>query len=91
MNEKKEIHYYILFETYTQGMALHELLRGNGIRSRVAPAPRAIQGKLGCGMSLLILEEDIEAVRACIEEHKPDYYDIVPLENQINPNRHKFC
>ena len=46
MSEKKEIHYYVLFETYTQGMALHELLRGNGIRSRVAPAPRAIQGKL---------------------------------------------
>ena len=91
MSEKKDIHYYILFKTYTQGMALHELLRGNGIRSRVAPAPRSIQGELGCGMSLLIMPEDIDAVRKCIEEHNAEYHDIVPLENQINPNRHKFC
>ena len=72
-------------------MALHELLRGNGIRSRISPAPRSIQGELGCGMSLLIMAEDIDAVRRCIEENNAEYHDIVPLENQINPNRHKFC
>ncbi|MBQ1959466.1 MAG: DUF3343 domain-containing protein [Firmicutes bacterium] len=91
MSDKKEINYYVLFKTYTQGMALHELLRGNGIRSRISPAPRSIQGELGCGMSLLILEEDIDAVRRCIAEHNAEYHDIVPLENQINPNRHRFC
>ena len=90
-NDKKEINYYVLFKTYTQGMALHELLRGNGIRSRVAPAPRSIQGELGCGMALLILEDDIDAVRRCIEENDAAYHDIVALECQINPNRHKFC
>lgn len=91
MAQKKEINYYILFRTYTQGMALHELLRGNDIHSRVAPAPRDIQGELGCGMSLLIKEEEIEAARKCIEDNNAEYYDIVGIECQINPDRHKFC
>ena len=91
MAEQKKLHYYVLFKTYTQGMMLHELLKKDGIKSRIAPAPRAIQGELGCGMSLLIMAEDIDAVRRCIEENNAEYHDIVPLENQINPNRHKFC
>ncbi len=91
MAENAKINYYILFETYTQGMMLQDQLKKDGIKSRIAPAPRSIQGELGCGMSLLIMPEDLEAVRACIEKNQAEYYDIVPLECQINPNRHKFC
>lgn len=91
MTQEKKIHYYILFETYTQGMILQDLLKKDGIKSRIAPAPRSIQGELGCGMSLLIMPEDVDAVRACIARNQAEYYDIVPLESQINPNRNKFC
>ena len=87
----ENVQYYILFETYTQGMQLYEMLRGAGIASRIAPAPRAIQGKLGCGMSLLVQPEQIDDVRTFVEVNKPEYYDIVPLECQINPRRNKFC
>lgn len=88
---EEKIQYYILFETYTQGMQLYEQLRGAGITSRIAPAPRQIQGKLGCGMSLLVQPEEIDAVREFVKENQSEYYDIVPLACQINPRRNKFC
>lgn len=70
---------------------MQDLLKGEKIPSRIAPAPRSIQGELGCGMSLLIQPENIEAVKACIEKNNAKYYDIVPLPCQINPRRNKFC
>ena len=86
-----EINYYILFSTYTQGMALKEIFRKEGIPCRIAPAPRSIQGELGCGMSLLLKSEDIDAARACIAANGAEYYDIVPLACQIRPDRNRFC
>jgi ribosomal protein S12 methylthiotransferase accessory factor YcaO len=86
-----ELSYYILFHNYTQGLALHELLRGEGLKARIAPTPRSIQGELSCGMSLLVREADIAAVRECIERHHAEHHSIVELPCQINPNRGKFC
>lgn len=83
--------YYILFANHEQGLYLHELLDGAGIPNRIAPAPRAIQGKLSCGISLMLEPEDVEAARACIEEKQADYYDIVPLEGQLQSRRDKYC
>ena len=34
--------YYVLFKIYEHGMALHDLLLKDGIKHRIAPAPRAI-------------------------------------------------
>ena len=63
-----------------------------GTRSnRIAPAPRAIQGKLTCGISLLIEPEDIDAARACIEENKAPHYAIASLAGQIQSHRDKYC
>ena len=86
-----DIRYYILFENYEQGLALHDLLTAHGFKNRIAPAPRAIQGKLSCGMSLLIEPEHLEAARSCIAEHNAEFYDIVPLEGQIKSHRDKYC
>lgn len=83
--------YYILFANYTQGMMLQDLLRGEGFSPRISPTPRSIQGELGCGMSLLIKEEEIEEVRKTLDRLKPEYHSIVELENQINPNRNRYC
>ncbi|MBQ7801105.1 MAG: DUF3343 domain-containing protein [Oscillospiraceae bacterium] len=85
------VRWYILFRNYEQGLALHDLLDRHDIKNRIAPAPRAIQGKLSCGMSLLIEPEQLDAVRACIEENGAEYYDIVPLEGQIKSHRDKYC
>ena len=87
----ERLNYYILFATYTQGMALKDLLTANRIPCRIAPAPRSIQGELGCGMSLLLQPEDIDAARDCIRIHQAEYYDIVALPCQINPKRNRFC
>jgi 23S rRNA C2498 (ribose-2'-O)-methylase RlmM len=83
--------WYILFANYEQGLALHDLLDRNNIRNRIAPAPRAIQGDLTCGISLMIEEADIDDARACIEEHHAEHHAIVPLAGQIKPHRDKYC
>lgn len=86
-----DVRWYILFRNYEQGLALHDLLDRHDIKNRIAPAPRAIQGKLSCGMSLLIEPAHIDAARACIAENEAEYYDIVPLEGQIKSHRDKYC
>lgn len=86
-----ELRYYILFANYEHGLALRDLLLKDGIKNRIAPAPRAIQGKLSCGMSLLLEPADVEAAKACIERNKAEYYDIVPLAGQIKSHRDKYC
>ena len=85
------LRYYILFANYEQGLALHDLLDAEDIPNRIAPAPRAIQGKLSCGMSLLLEPEWVEAARDCIRRHQAAYYDIVPLEGQNQSRRDRYC
>ncbi len=89
--DSPELNYYILFANYTQGLALHDLLKSQGLRARIAPTPRSIQGELSCGMSLLVLPEDIEAVRECIFRHHAAHHSIVELPCQIRPGRNRFC
>ena len=92
MEEKnKHIRYYILFDNHTQGMMLHELLDKQGLPNRIAPAPRDTDGKAACGMALLIHPDDIHAVRTCIEENHAEYVNIVPLENQLQKKRDRYC
>ena len=89
--ESPQLNYYILFANYTQGLALQDLLKSQGLRARIAPTPRSIQGELSCGMSLLVLPEDIVAVRECIREHNAAHHSIVELPCQIRPGRNRFC
>ena len=86
-----DLRWYILFVNYEQGLALRDMLLKHGIKNRIAPAPRAIQGELSCGMSLLIEPEELEAARFCIAENNAEYYDIVPLEGQIKARRDQYC
>ena len=86
-----EINYYILFANYTQGLALQDLLKAEGLKARISPTPRSVQGEMSCGMSLLVLPEDIDAVRACIARHNAPYHSIVSLPCQIRPGRGRFC
>ncbi|MBQ4361533.1 MAG: DUF3343 domain-containing protein [Lachnospiraceae bacterium] len=90
-SDGQNVRYYILFDNYTHGFALQAILKEEGIKNRIAPAPRAIQGDLTCGMSLLIEPEDLPEVERVIEERKPIYHAIRPLAGQINPRRDKYC
>ena len=90
-SEKMKLRYYILFANYEQGLALRDLLLKDNIPNRIAPAPRAIQGDLSCGMSLLIEPEYIDQARNCIEAHQAPYHRIASLEGQIQSHRDRYC
>ncbi len=90
MNESR-LRWYILFANYEQGLALRDLLLADGVPNRIAPAPRAIQGELSCGMSLLLEPENLEAAKASIRKHQAPYHSIVPLEDQIRSHRDRYC
>ena len=85
------IRYYILFENYEQGLALHELLDEAGVTNRIAPAPAAARGKLCCGMSLLVEADMIERARDVMRRKEAAYHSVVPLENQLQPRRDRYC
>ena len=87
----RDTRYYILFQIYEHGMALHDLMLQDGIKHRIAPAPRAIQGKLSCGMSIMLEPDYREAAKECIEKNQAEYYDIVPLDGQLKSQRDKYC
>ncbi len=82
--------FYILVKSATDGMALFEFLKDRGCRTRIAPVPRGLTAC--CGMSLLVTQEDMEQVRACIDEpESPGYERIVEMENHIDPHRDRYC
>ena len=86
-----DLRWYILFVNFEQGLALRDLLLKAGHKNRIAPAPRAIQGELSCGMSLLIEDGDIESALSCIVENRGEYHSIVPLAGQMRSHRDKYC
>ena len=88
---ENELNYYILFANYTQGLALQEMLRQENLPARIAPTPRSIQGELSCGMSLLVKQEHISAIRAFLERTGAEYHSIVEMPCQIRPRRDRFC
>lgn len=85
------VRYYVLFANYEQGLRLHDILDSAGVKNRIAPAPRSIQGELSCGMSLLIEQEYIDEARAEIASSGAEYYSITPLSGQIKSHRDKYC
>ena len=85
------LRYYILFDNYEQGLALRDILLRDKVPNRIAPAPRAIQEDLSCGMSLLIEPEHIDEARRSIEANHADYHRIASLEGQIQSRRDQYC
>lgn len=90
-DRKGSLRYYILFANYEQGLGAHALLDEAEIENRIAPAPRALQGELSCGISLMLRPEHADAARACLDAHGAAYHDILPLENQLLSHRDKYC
>jgi len=81
--------YYILFHNHTDGMALYQYIRKNGAAARICPVPRAVSEC--CGMSLLVLPEDIEPVCRLVDESGVPVIGIAELPRNINPNRDRYC
>ena len=85
----KEIQHYVLFPNHDSGMRLHRELKKLGVRAVIAPTPRTLSKC--CGISLLIKEEDVETVRACVEEKQIEILGIEELEKDVNANRDRYC
>ena len=85
------LRYYILFDNYEQGLALHDRLDRAGLKNRIAPAPRALEGAAACGMALLVEPEEIQAVRSLIAETDAPYHSIQALADQLRSHRDRYC
>ena len=80
---------YVLFSSHTDAMELYGLVRGNGLGARISTTPR--QARSSCGVALLIDCDDALSVDAIASGGAIPVEGIVPLPNQINPNRDVYC
>lgn len=83
------IQHYVLFPNHDNGMRLYKELKVQGVKATIAPTPRA--ASKCCGISLLVKEADLEAVKSCIEEHDIEILGIAEIEKDVNPNRDRYC
>ena len=80
---------YVLFSSHTDAMQLYELSRAEGLKVRISTTPR--QARSSCGVALLTDCDDAVAVRETALANNVPFENIVPLPNQINPNRDVYC
>lgn len=81
-------HYYILFNVHTDGLAMYRAVKKAGMYAQISPTPRELS--VCCGISLLIHEEDIEAIRALAAEQSLEYAGIEGVDNEFNNQRHHY-
>lgn len=80
---------YVLFDGYTDALALYQAARDAGISARVSPTPR--QARSECGSSLLIECADRARMEELAVRQGLAFQRIVELERQIDPARDRFC
>lgn len=81
-------HYYILFNTHTDGLAMYHAIKAAGMYAQISPTPRELS--VCCGISLLIHEEGVEAIRQLAGEQELQYIGIEGLNNEFNNQRHRY-
>jgi len=74
----KELRFYVLFPSHTEGMKLDSVLRKNGIKHTIVPTPRQLS--VSCGISIMYKEEDGDRVRKLIEENRVNILGMESLE-----------
>lgn len=81
--------WYVLVRSHTEGLGLYRQLRGAGFPVRIAPVPHGLQAC--CGMSVLVGEAEVDAVRAFMDRENCPYEDVVRVERAIDAGRDRFC
>ena len=74
----KELRFYVLFPSHTEGMKLDSVLRKKGIKHTIVPTPRQLS--VSCGIAIMYNEEDGEKITRLIEENKVNILGIKSLE-----------
>ena len=81
-------HYYVLFNNHTESMAMYQSLKSKGLNVRISPTPRELS--VCCGVSLLVLEEDVERIKDIASEENLKYISIEGLNNTFDNTRHRY-
>ncbi len=81
--------HYVLFPNHDNAMRLYKELKALGVRATIAPTPRVLS--TCCGVSLLVREEDVDTIKACVKEHGIEVLKFEAIEKDINPVRDKYC
>ena len=79
----------MLFASHTDAMQLYELARKAHLGVRISTTPR--QARACCGVALLVSCDEAAEVEAAARNAGVPFEDIVPLPNQINPQRDVYC
>lgn len=81
---------YILVRNHSEGFELLSILKKEGIRARIAPAPHG--ARACCGMSLVLNDRaEADRARSVVEEAGFPIEGIVEVENAFDPDRGRFC
>ena len=77
MGTTSDYDWYILFPNHHEGLRLNSELKQRGIKNTIAPTPRA--ASKSCGISLIVLEQDLPVINQLIEEQRINIDKIVQL------------
>lgn len=69
-------------------MAMYTTLKKEGFKVRISPTPRELS--VCCGVSLLALESEIDAIKAYLADNPLDHLSIEPLDNTFDNTRHRY-
>ncbi|MDD5823122.1 MAG: DUF3343 domain-containing protein [Firmicutes bacterium] len=81
-------HYYVLFQNHTDSMAMYRALKAEKLNVRISPTPRELS--VCCGVSLLVLEEDVDTIKNIAAEQNLAYISIEGLNNTFDNTRHRY-
>lgn len=84
-----KINWYVLFPNHENGLMLYNALKTEGVKTTIVPTPRKAQKS--CGISLLVEEARLDAVRTCIEREQIQILNIISLADERDAGRDKFC
>lgn len=77
MGTTSDYDWYILFPNHHEGLRLNGELKQRGIKNTIAPTPRA--ASKSCGISLIVLEQDLPVIDQVIGEQRINIDKIVQL------------
>lgn len=89
--DNSEFHYYIIFDTYEEAMAMHDDLDRSSIGNKISPAPLDLVEGVCCGVSLMIMSEDKDKVENYLSNTKLKYMKFVKANRTFKPNRDRYC
>ena len=89
--DNSEFHYYIIFDTYEDAMAMHDDLDKRLIDNKISPAPLDLVEGVCCGVSLMIMPDDKAKIDKYLKETNFKYMKFVKADRTFKPNRDRYC